>query len=176
VMPVVDQWPGDADRRAFIEHRKHQLHETMLDHAIWSRLLEQRVADGAYEAVWIDHSGQPHVTIIDHAFLETHRKFLHTLRGDLIAAGADAPVSLGGIFAPPRHVWPVDLPLPDRHRGSGDVLTLLTHAMATVARAQLVMAHAAQTTEHAQRVRARATTLVMHRRDDPGLGSSLDMG
>src|SRR3954469_10877736 len=119
-MPVRDPWPADADRDAFIAHRTHQLHEAMLDHAIWSRLLAQRGAAGAYETVWIDQGGQPQVALIDHAFLARHRRVLHTLRRDLIAAGADAPVSLGGIFASQRPVWPVDVP------------TLLTRAMETV--------------------------------------------
>jgi len=158
----MNTWPGDADRRAFIEHRTHQLHETMLDHAIWQRLLAQRVADGAYEAVWIDGWGQPQVVMIDHAFLEMHSKFLHALRRDLIAAGADAPVSLEGIFAPQRRVGPIEVP------------TLLTRAMETVATAQQVMIHAAQTAERAQRVCAQATTLVRHGCDDPGRGSWLD--
>jgi hypothetical protein len=163
-MPVMNTWPGDADRRAFIEHRTHQLHETMLDHAIWQRLLAQRVADGAYEAVWIDRWGQPQVVMIDHTFLEMHSKFLHALRRDLIAAGADAPVSLEGIFAPQRRGWPVDLP------------TLLTSAMETVATAQQVMVYAARMTEHAQRVCAQAATLRMRRPDAPGPGSSREAG
>src|SRR5215213_5235405 len=129
-MPVRDPWPADADRDAFMAHRTHQLHETMLEHAIWSRLLAQRGADGAYETVWIDQGGQPQVAIIDHAFLAQHRRFLHTLRGELLAAGADAPVSLEGIFASQRRVGPVD------------VATLLTSAMETVATAQQVMIHA----------------------------------
>jgi hypothetical protein len=54
------------------------------------------------------------------------------------------------------------------------VATLLTSALETVATAQQVLIHAAQTTEHAQRVCAQAATLVMPRRDDPGLGSWLD--
>jgi hypothetical protein len=158
-MPVRDPWPVDADRDAVMAHRRHHLHEALLDHAIWSRLLAQRGVDGAYETVWIDQAGQPQVAIIDHAFLARHRRYLHTLRGDLIAAGADAPVSLEGIFASQRRVGPVA------------VATLLMNAMETVATAQQVLIHAAQTTKHAQRVCAQAATLVMPRRDDPGLGS-----
>ena len=164
-MPVRDSRPGDADRDAFIAHRRHQLHEAMLDHAIWSRLLEQCGADGAYETVWIDPVGyQPQGAIIDQAFLARHRRCLHALRDDLIAVGADAPLSLEGIFAPQRRVWPVDLP------------TLLTSAMETVATAQQVLVHAAQMTDHAQRVCAQAATLRMRRRDNPDPGSSLEAG
>jgi hypothetical protein len=148
-MPVRDPWPVDADRDAVMAHRRHHLHEALLDHAIWSRLLAQQGVDGAYETVWIDQAGQPQVAIIDHAFLARHRRYLHTLRGDLIAAGADAPVSLEGIFASQRRVGPVA------------VATLLMNAMETVATAQQVLIHAAQTTKHAQRVCAQAATLVM---------------
>src|SRR5215211_7781162 len=109
-MPVRDPWSVDADWDAVMAHRRHHLHEAMLDHAIWSRLLAQRGAAGAYETVWIDQVGQPQVAIIDFYFHARHRRCLHTLRGDLIAAGADAPVSLEGIFAPQRRMSPVDMP------------------------------------------------------------------
>jgi hypothetical protein len=164
-MQALGRWLDDADRSAVVAHRTQQLHEGMLDHAIWQRLLRQAGPGGMYEAVQLDSRGQLQVVRIDQAFLAAHEHILRALQDELIAAGGEAPAPLGGIFAPQ-----------ESGRPAVDRMALLARSEETHFQAQHLLSRAAQTVQGARRACAQAQVLVRSRRLSPDSDSALAAG
>src|SRR3954468_775009 len=129
-MRAPGHWPDDADRSAVVAHRAQQLHEAMLDHAIWQRLLQQAGPDSAPGVGWLDHRWEPQVVRrIDDAFLKTHERILQALHDDLIAVGGSPPAPLGGIFADQETRLPDDHLKTDEGPRTVDWATLLVRSL-----------------------------------------------
>jgi hypothetical protein len=149
-MRALGHGPDDADRSAVVAHRAQQLHEAMLDHAIWQRLLQQAGPGGAYDVVWLDKRWQPQVVRqIDHAFLAVHEGILRALHDDLIAAGGPSPAPLGGIFAYQETGLSDDRPETDECARTVDWSTLLSRSLALQIQAQHLLSRSAQTVQDA---------------------------
>jgi hypothetical protein len=175
-MQALGRWLDDADRSAVVAHRTQQLHEGMLDHAIWQRLLRQAGPGGMYEAVQHDSRGQLQVVRIDQAFLAAHEHILRALQDELIAAVGEVPAPLGGIFAPQESGRPDDLPVPTERSRAVDWMALLARSEETHFQAQHLLSRAAQTVQGARRACAQAQVLVRSRRLSPDSDSALAAG
>jgi len=155
-MQVPEHWPDDADPSAVVAHRAQQLHEAMLDHAIWQRLLRQTGPQSAHGVVWLDERWQPLVVRrIDHAFLAAHERILRALHDDLIAAGGSPPAPLGGIFADQETGLADDRLETDECDRTIDWAALLARSLALQTRAQHLLSRSAQTEQDALQAWAR---------------------
>jgi hypothetical protein len=160
-MRAPGHWPDDADRSAVVAHRAQQLHEAMLDHAIWQRLLRQAGPHSAHEVVWLDKQWQPQVVRrIDHAFLAAHERILRALHDDLIAVGGSPPAPLGGIFAYQETGLADDRSEMDERGRTVDWSVLLARSLALQSQAQHLLSRSAQAVQDALQACAQSRSLV----------------
>jgi hypothetical protein len=156
--------PDDADRSAVGAHRAQQLHEAMLDHAIWQRLLRQTGPQSAHDVVWLDERWQPPgVRPLDDAFLVAHQRLLRALHNELIAVGGSPPAPLGGIVA----YWETGLPDDRLETDEGartvdtvDWAALLARSLALQSQAQHLLRRSAQTVQDARQAWTQVRSLV----------------
>jgi hypothetical protein len=156
-MQAPGHWPDEADRSAIAAHRARQLHEAMLDHVIWQRLLRQAGSHGAHAVVWRDERWQPQVVRrIDDAFLAAHERILRTLQDELILAGGDPLAPLDGIFAYQETGLSDDRLQTEERTRKVDLSALLVRSLVLQNQAQQLLRRSAQTMQGARQACAQA--------------------